>query len=120
MVRKIFEDVVLRIDAMLAGHNECRGMFKVLDGEGAPLGDVDVQYRVGDSEWMPCGKSSCSSDGVNFSQLSTVFYPIGEPVVWHFSKPGYEYATVTRYMAGKEFEEDLGSVVMEPKEGIAR
>lgn len=120
MVRKVFKDVVMRIDAMLAGHNECRGLFKVLDGDGLPLDGVEIEYRVGESDWIPCAKSSTSSEGVNFAQPSTVFYPIGEPVVWRFSKPGYQEATVTRYMAGKEFEEDLGTVVMEPKVGIAR
>lgn len=118
MVQDIFKEVVVRIGAMLTGHNECRGMFKVVDENGNPVEGVEVDYRIGDSNWTPCGVSSTEEYGKNFSQRHAVFYSTGEPVVWRFFKPGYSEVTVTRYMAGKEFDEASCTVVLHRAEPV--
>ena len=113
MVWKAITDIVRRFDAVLSGYGECRGVFRIVDENGAFLDEVTVSYKVGDSEWIPCGKSheACSDSG-NYAQLSTVYYRIGEPVSWRFQKDGFEEMLVVRYTADKEFDEKLNTVVM--------
>ena len=111
MVWQAIRGVVMRIEASLVGYWECRGEFRIADGDGCPLAGVRVEYRVGDSGWIPCGHSKGELRGLkNFSQPSTVFCRIGDPVVWRFCKSGYAERTVTRYTADMEFDSDLDSV----------
>ncbi|VGO12097.1 hypothetical protein PDESU_00647 [Pontiella desulfatans] len=113
MVIQVIKDVVRRFDAALAGYGECRGQFRITDVDGNPLGGVEVSYRVGHSEWIPCGRSRKRfKSSRNYCQLSTVYYRIGEPVAWRFSKPGYTDKQLIRYTAGTEFDVELNSVAM--------
>lgn len=117
MVWKAIKDIVRRFDAVLSGYGECRGVFKITDENGALLGGVTVCYKVDDSEWIPCGASQnvCLGSG-NFTQLSTVYYPIGRPVSWRFHKDGFGEVEIVRYTADKEFDEKLNTVVMSVSE----
>lgn len=102
-----------RFDAVLAGYNECRGIFRITDDNGVPLDGVEVQFRIGDAEWTPCGRScECMRKATNFNQPSTVYYPIGEPVAWRFFKPGYIEAIVTRYTANTVFNETMDTIML--------
>ena len=112
---------IRRFDAVLTGHSECRGMFRITDDNGKPLGGVEVYFKVGDAEWTPCGrscKSICKS--TNYNQLSTVYYPIGEPVAWRFLKAGYIETTVTRYTANTAFNEKMDTITLRPNGFVQR
>ncbi|MDF7800685.1 hypothetical protein P4C99_14500 [Pontiellaceae bacterium B1224] len=117
---KTVKNVIMRVEAMMAGYRECRGVFRVLDRMGQPLGDVSVSYRVGNSEWVFGGRScDLESESRNYIQPSAVFYQIGEPVAWCFSKPGYAEKTILRYTADTTFNEKLNTVVMLTDEEMA-
>ena len=118
MVLDVKKNVITRVEAMLAGHKECCGVFRVVDQSGLPLDGVDVCYKVGHSDWIPCGRSRLDAENSpNFSQPSTLFYPIGEPVKWRFSKDGYADVTITRYTADTEFDAKLDHVIMTQTSG---
>ena len=113
MVTKVMKNVMARVEAMLAGHRECRGLFRVVDHRGQPLSGVEVSYKVGDSAWIPCGTSRVEfTKEANYYQLSTIFYPMGEPVVWKFAKEGFATQKVTRYTADTSFDARLWTVVL--------
>lgn len=102
-----------RLNALSRGYCECRGIFRITDVAGNLLGGVTVSYQVGESGWIPCGHSHGDVlGGGNFFQLSGIFYRIGDPVTWHFSKKGYAVTTVTRYTADMGFNEVLDTVVL--------
>lgn len=106
-----------RLNALSRGYCECRGIFRITDGSGNLLDGVTVNYRVGESGWIPCGHSHGDALGAgNFFQLSGIFYRIGDPVSWHFSKEGYTETTVTRYTADMGFNEELDTVVLCPRD----
>lgn len=120
MMMATVKNVIMRVEALMAGYRECRGIFRVLDRRGRLLSDVDVHYRVGDSDWISCGRShEKESEAQNFIQPLPVFYQLGEPVAWCFSKNGYAEKTVLRYMADNSFNEKLNTVVMLTEEEMA-
>lgn len=111
MLLQTIRSVMTRVEAVLVGYKECRGVFRVTDQDGHPLSGVEVCYRVGDTDWIPCGRSR-DVRSVNFSQPKPFYYSIGEPVAWQFSRPGFKSVTVTRYTAGTDFDEELCTVIM--------
>ena len=118
MIQKMFKAVSDNLKVHFGGYCECRGVFRITDGKGALLTNVQVRCRIAEGDWIPCGRStgaaasSPAAAEANFVQASTLFYQIGEPVSWEFSKPGYATRTITRYTARKTFDETLNSIVL--------
>lgn len=118
MIHKMFKAVSDNLKVHFGGYCECLGVFRITDCKGALLPNVRVRYRIAEGDWTPCGRSTGGATSglaaamANFIQPSTLFYQIGEPVSWEFSKPGYTTRTITRYTAGKTFDETLNAIVL--------
>ncbi len=112
--------VCRKLKALLRGLNECKGLFRITDSDGRPIGGVQVSCRVGDATWVPSG-SSCAEvhAEVNYLQPASVFYRIGEPVEWRFRKAGYVERKITRYTADMGFNAGLDTIVLASSERFA-
>ncbi len=106
--------------------SEYRGIFSITDHDDNPVPGVRVSYRVGDGDWIPCGESTTGRERptvktgsygyvVNFMQLNTIVYEIGDTVAWKFSKKGYLPVTITRYTADQSFDETHNTIVLEKR-----
>ena len=119
-MEKMLKSVAGNLKVTFGGYVSCRGIFHITDPDGALLPHVHVSYRVGaKGDWIPCGESKedaasrAAATTINFIQPFAIYYRIGEPVSWRFSRPGYSTQTITRYAADRAFNEAFNMIVLQ-------
>lgn len=123
MMQKVCRAIVDRLKVGFGYFSECRGIFCVTNSDHMPLPGVQVSYRVGCNDWIPCGTSTSRKEHrnpetdadvpvVNFIQTNAIVYQLGEPVSWRFSKRGYATRTITRYTADMSFDETHNIIIL--------